>query len=442
MTQSVAASLVKMEAVLPRQALAVGVVFTSCVPDLLVSSDEFMFQFENRMEDVTIDGQTAELSPLYILTVLIEAGFIEFLLDSEYLIAGKRVVEILDLDKSGYAPALATDGVERRRGYAKTQTSDLFKEAVHALEATEYQASTNMLEIARQVYKFATGEQRTILMKNDYVLKGTAAMVEGLAYVSEFFGDLRGRLYQASCFGPNGQSSDLARSLMDLSGVSLDYDVNEAMELLWHEMQDMGDFVSDDMMMADIMDCNFAPVEFILSHMEKLNHITKPWNFVKFAMLYSDLGNYLINEDLPKPYIGVAVGLDAKCSGPQLGGLMVSDNNILAATGFSMKQIDDAYHNALSECKKVGITNLTRSLVKKAFMAIFYGAGKGAMLEADTITLKTYVALYTDEMTDEQKVEKAELFYNAIQRSFVLSLTMYVLLSSKLVYSTMKIRFR
>jgi len=411
MTQSVAGALVKMEAVSPRQAMAVGVVFTSCIPDLLVSSDEFMFQFENRMVDVLVDGHNADLSPLYILTVLVEAGFIEFLLDTEYLVIGSRVAEILDLDTAGYAPAEAKDGVTRRRGYAKTQTSGLFKEAVHALESTEFQASTSMLSIARQVYKMANPTQRDIIMKNDYVLKGTAAMVEGQAYVSEFFGDLRGRLYQAACFGPNGQSSDVARAMMDLSGVSTDYDVTDAMSLLLAEMHDMGDFASDEYLLADIQGAAMAPAEFILAHMEKLNHINKPWNFAKFAIIYSEL------EAGNKPYIGVAVGLDAKCSGPQLGACMVADQKMLAATGFTQKQIDDAYHNALAECTKAGITNLSRSLVKKPFMAVFYGAGKGAMVDADTITLKTYCALYSG-MTPEQMEERAELFYKAINHSF------------------------
>ena len=411
MTNSVAGVLVKMEAVTPRQAMAVGVVFTSCVSDLLVDSGEFIFQFENRMTDVKVDGANAELSPLYILTVLIEAGYIEFLLDTDYIIAGKRTVEILDLDMAGYAPALAEDGVTRRRGYAKTQTSDLFKEAAHALESTEYQASTTMLSIAREVKDIATPAQREILKKNLYVLQGTAAMVEGQAYVSEFFGDLRGRLYQASCFGPNGQSSDLARAMMDLSGVSTDYDVNSAMELLLAEMHDMGDFISDEHCLADMQDAVQEPAQFVVNHMEKLNHIAKPWNFVKFAMIYTDLqaGN--------KPYIGVAVGLDAKCSGPQLGACMVADQKMLAATGFTQTQMDDAYHNALAECEKVGITGLTRSLVKKPFMAVFYGAGKGAMVDAETITLKTYCALY-GSMNAEEREEKAEFFYNAINKSF------------------------
>ena len=408
---SVAGALVKSQSVAPRQALAVGTVFTSCVNDLLNSSEEFVFQFENRMLDVKVDGDNAELSPLYILTVLIEHGFIEFLLDTDFLVAGRRTCEILDLDTSSYAPYPKGEAIQRRRGYAKTQVSPLFKEAVHALESSEYEGCKWMLDIAREVYKLANPEQRELIMVQDYVLKGTAAMVDGKGYTSEFFGDLRGRLYQASCFGPNGQSSDLARAMMDLHGVSKDYNNEEVMELLIQEMMDMGDFLDKGQLMWDIGLAVQTPAEFVLNHMEKLNHISKPWNFTKFALIYSEL------EAGNKPYVGVTIGLDAKCSGPQLGACMVADQKMLAATGFSEDKVNDAYHNALEICEQNGIQGLDRALIKKPFMAVFYGANSPAMMDANTITARTYHALYSG-MTLEGMEDKSKVFHDCIVKSF------------------------
>jgi len=407
---TVAATLVREELCTPKQALATATVFSANIHNLLTSSEEWVFQMSNMLDDALVDGQPLDVYPA--LDALVRAGFVEYLLGTKVLVATKATVEMIDAVKTSYAPLLASDGiVERKRGYARTKTSPLFKEAVHALESTQYMASHWMLDIAREVYKLATPEQREQLMKEDYVLKGTAAMEKGEAYVSEFFGDLRGRLYQASCFGPNGQSSDMARALMDLHGVSRDYDDKEVMDLLIAEMHDMGDFEDDQLLIDDAKWAMNNPASFVVNHLDKLNHINKPWNFVKFAHLLHDV------IEGKKPYIGVAVGLDAKCSGPQLGACMVGDQRMLAATGFSMQQVKDAYHNAITEVEKAGITGLTRTLVKKPFMAIFYGAGMAAMLDEDTITPKTYFALY-DGLSIEQMEEKSEKFYKAILKSF------------------------
>ena len=407
MINSVAASLVRDMLCTPKQALATAVIFAHNIDNLLNDSEEWVFQVSNQLDDAEVDGEPLPVYPA--LDALVRSGYVEYLLGTKVLIAGQRTIKILDEVKSSYAPMLAVEGVQdRRRGYSQVKHSALFIEAIHTLETTKYMASQSMLMIARDVYKLASPEQRGELMTQDYVLKGTSKMIAGEGYVSEFFGDRRGRIYQASCFGPNGQSSDIARAMMDLHGVSMDYDVESTFKLLAHEMEDMGTFTD---MVKDIEEAVKSPAEFILKHMDDTTHVDKPWNFVKFATLYMSLvqGN--------KPYIGVAVGLDAKCSGPQLGALMVADQDMLAATGFSMKKIDDAYHRAIVSCEKYGITGLTRSLVKKPFMAVFYGASGGAMYDMDTITHKTWNAMY-EGMEVDKALEKADLFYTAISASF------------------------
>ena len=437
MINSVAASLVREDLCTPKQALATAVVFSANLSNLLNDSEEWLFQVANHLDDVEVDGVKLEVFPA--LDALIREGYVEFLLDTKVLVAGKRTIKVLDEVKQSYAPLEAINGiVSRVRGYSQVKHSELFKEAIHALESTEYMACTSMLEIAREVYKLANIEQRQELMAEDYVLKGTAKMKPMAAYVSEFFGDRRGRIYQASCFGPNGQSSDMARSQMDLHGVSLDYDVDKTMALLIAEMHDMGSFTDSrgrDYLMDTVTQAIESPAAFILHHMDDTTYVDKPWNFVKFSFLVSAL------EHGERPYIGVAVGLDAKGSGPQLGALMVADQAMLAATGFTMKQLNDVYHNAIESCEKFGITGLTRSLVKKAFMAVFYGASGGAMMNLNTITHKTHIALFGNmgeyikisdkkvdfipdpSMTTEME-EKADLFYTAITTSFGRELNM------------------
>lgn len=427
-TNSVAASLVRDKLCTPKQALATAVVFAANLTNLLNDQEEWVFQVSNALDDLEVDGE--KLEPYPALDALVRSGYVEYLMDTRVIVAGKRTIKILDEVKQAYAPLEAINGiVSRVRGYSQVKHSELFKEAIHALEGTEYMACGSMLEIARDVYRLANPEQKQALMAEDYVLKGTAGMKPLTAYVSEFFGDRRGRIYQASCFGPNGQSSDMARSMMDLHGVSMDYDDEATIELLLAEMHDMGTFTSEGDMLLDIEAAVKSPAEFIISHMDDTTHIDKPWNFVKFSILF----DAIYNEE--KPYIGVAVGLDAKCSGPQLGALMVADQAMLAATGFTMKKIDDAYVRCIDSCEKHGITGLTRSLVKKPFMAVFYGASGGAMMNHHTITLKTHQALfsaYGEYVKNEAGVlefdvnmdmydafeEKADLFYTAITNSF------------------------
>jgi len=428
---SVAATLYRKALCTPKQALATAVIFAHNLDNLFTDSEEWVFQVSNQLDDLEVDGQQLDTYPA--LDALVRTKYIEH--KDGGVVPTPKLVKLMESVNKSSAPRLATEGVvERKKGYSDVKHSKLFIEAVHALESSEYMRSEVMLTIAREVKELAKqaktagdNTQWEILKAEYYVLKGTSDMDGGVSYISEFSGDKRGRLYQVDCLGPNGQASDKARALMDLHGVSLDYDVQSTMTLLWNEMEDMGDFVNDYHMIGDMEQAVDNPALFIFDHVDKTNHITKAWNFTKFSLLYTQLMNG------EKPYIGVAVGLDAKCSGPQLGACMVADQDMLAATGFTLTKLDDAYQRAITECTKVGITNLTRPLVKKAFMAIFYGAAKGSMLTINTIQLKTHKALYGEfivysdndtkftfisDSHKEVAEAKGEAFFKAISKSF------------------------
>lgn len=406
-TMNVSATLVREELCTPKQAIATAVVFADNLDRLVGSTTNWVQKMYDGMNEVLVDGELTNSYP--VIDALEEVGFIDNLLDSGVYVAGEHTLKIVDEVRSSYAPALASVGVERRRDYASITTSPLFKEAIHALESTEFMKSDEMLDIAYNVYEAMPNDNK--LKAQEYVILGSMQLETGEAYVSEFFGDKRGRMYQAACYGPNGQSSDMARAMMDLHGVSQDYDSEEVMKLLIAEMKDMGSWVDKPQFISDMNDAVVSPVKFICEHLNGDYHMSKPWNFVKFAKLV-----YKVKQG-NNPYIGVAVGLDAKCSGPQLAALMVGDEKMLAATGFTTKQVDDAYHNALACVRSEGITGLNRSLIKKSFMAIFYGAGQAAMMDAETITQATWECLYSG-LTNEQIEEKSKLFYQGILKSF------------------------
>lgn len=353
-----------------------------------------------------------ELDPEAIISALTKA---RYFVGEE---VGPRLFELAALRTEAYKPALASDGVTRRFDYVSgkrvAHITGLFKEAVHALEATEYTVSGEMLSIALQV-------QAKLGIDNDaegYVIKGCQGMDSNEAYVSEFKGDTRGRIYQAACHGPNGQASDRSRALMDLVGVPTDYDATQVKHYLVEEVRDM---ISIPLAEAIKEHKALGDVDFIIKHTlindDKTQDdlVSKPWNFVKFSKLIRELqsGN--------KPYIGVAVGLDAKCSGPQLGALMVGDQKLAAACGFTLEELEDAYALAIKELEKAGFMGLTRGDVKKPYMGIFYGQGAAAFEDITEVTSRVWEVIHNGSPVPVDG--RAAEFHKAITASFGVKMT-------------------
>jgi len=401
----------------PRISLITATAYIGAI-EYLDDEEMFIEAFVDGLEvtSLSITGIEAEDMPDDVMdtTCIIAALQGANYLTEEHKV-GERLIELMELRSEAYLPALAVDGVERRFGYAPTQYSALFKEAIHALEDTKYTVDDRMLSIALQVLA-ASGKDD----EEGYVLRGCEKMDSNDAYVSEFKGDRRGRMYQASCHGPNGQASDRSRALMDLYGVPRDYDVMTALDHLRHEMADMVSVEGGKERRQLLVAATEHPVEFILKHQGKEHGVSKPWSFVKAAKIFLDLVEYrdagTDGRQVEKPYIGMAFGLDAKCSGPQLGALMVGDGDLAAACGFSMKEIDDAYIRAIGECDKAGFHNLTRNDIKKPFMGIFYGQGKDAFMLPDDMSVALWTSIHGETIIGNSK--RAEEFHKAVTASF------------------------
>lgn len=353
---------------------------------------------------------------------------------------GERLIDMILTTEKAY-PAYASHGVTRRKpimpynsfNKLASNVSNLMKNAIDTLQATEYVVDEFMIRIANNV----TGSDE------QYVIDGCNKLISdgNTERVSEFFSDRRGRMYQGDCHGPNGQSSDMARSLMELAGVQTNYDVDLATLALREEMQDMVCVDLDraiGMFRAEVVSVKTAAA-FIMFQ-EELKKAkaadtldldmsdsliaSKPWSFTKAMRILNALDNG------ERPYIGMAFGLDAKCSGPQYGAIMTGDREIARACGFTTQgEVDDAYMLAESSCVKAGIRGLDRNLIKTPYMGIFYGQGYMAFADEakydgkpgnhDPRLLAILQAIDVPVDGDEPMlVTQARRFHKAVEASF------------------------
>jgi len=337
--------------------------------------------FETKVEEVTgleIDN---------FMEVLASANLIK--VDAEGNIStGTYLAKLNEEIEVSYARP-ATEGItnaNRRKAKVKGPNQKLSKLCENTLNYVQRQQrniDSSMLDVFNTAFK-----DPRITCDEQYMLNGANHQVSlgNVPCVNEYFFDARFRLYQGDSHGYNVQASDMARALSNLIGVSMNYDAGLALAALYQEARDMvGSKVRNNIpaIIADID--KIGEVEFfILSTMRDKNlapvnyygkNIKKAASFIKIARLIKAL------EAGERPYLGLAIGLDAKCSGPQLAALMVGDEEIMTACGFAAVVGDDAYQIAGNALEDHGFHNLSRDALKSVYMPDFYGQGVNALLD-------------------------------------------------------------
>ena len=286
--------------------------------------------------------------------------------------AGKFLLQLnMDKELAHARPATQPITAATRRKPTiknKAKLSNLSKKTLGFLQRNERTISTDIYTLAVDVFD-GWGQ-----CDEGYILAGALNQIElgNVPSVNEYFFDTRARIYQGDAHGGNVQASDLARALVSPCHVPMDYDVASAITVLKAEALDMiaGKVTVDQAIIALNA---YTPVEFIrlaITKGTKVNSvIKKPWAFYKIAKLISAL------EAGERPYLDITVGLDAKCSGPQIGALIVGDNKLAAMCGFTETEMEDAYQNCNKMLEARGFVGLDRNLIKKPFMGVFYGQG-------------------------------------------------------------------
>lgn len=308
------------------------------------------------------------------LEVLTSANLIQ--VDGDTITTGWYLDALYEEKPKAY-PRPASEGIVERRRKLKNACHGMVS-AIEILEATQYTVDVTMVKLAMRVYaKLGKGK----LTSEQYVIDGCYKLVnEGnVPVVSEFFDDMRGRLYQGDGHGPNGQSSDMARAFMNLHGEGMEYDHGVARKLIMDEIADMVSSKLDvEKEIKSISSLSFSGLsEYMVTTLrDNRSLIKKVWSFIKAAGLIIKL------DRGETPYIGMAFGLDAKCSGPQLAALMTDDEELANACGFTDKDVADAYERTLNILDSSWAT-VGRGDIKRPFMATFYGQSWQALTISD-----------------------------------------------------------
>lgn len=337
---------------------------------------------------------------------------------------GQVLIEMVEQRKEAYAPTKVGTEFKRKfplMGLEKGQlkeASGLAVEAIEAQESSQFTVDPFMLNLINTVQPML--DKAGFEDKESYVLAGCNMMSSEEAYTSEFKFDNRLRSYQAACHGPNGQSSDRSRALMDLAGVTKDYDAKQVRKVIMAEVEDMTGLRGAELeaTIKEVGSDFQVAVEFAFQSLQLLKGqrpVAKVWSFIKAARILVELdaGN--------NPYIGMAVGLDAKCSGPQYGGLMAGDDNIAAACGFSLDQeIEDAYQRCIAILDQSAFSGMSRNGIKKTFMGVFYGQGWAAFTDIAQLRKDEQFELVDMLLAGNTFVseERAKAFHKLVTSSF------------------------
>ena len=416
----------------PRDATIASVVIMQRADAIMNGDADFVVNFTHVFATATANDMIASVSAADMIDTII-ASKVMNIVDGAATF-GYSVINSIKSTMTSAAPFKVTSKntiitrKNRVNGYSQVKHGKNAESTIHYIESSKFTVSDVMIRVSDKVHAqaVATGNVAVTekMRTEQYVIDGSKNMNSSDEYVAEFKMDNRGRMYQMSTKGPNGQTSDMSRAFMDFAGIEIDYtDIVNVANIRAYMIAEMGDMVSGNIdieaAIAHIAGNEDMAARVVAKYFNKTsvdgNAIPKVWNFVKFAMIIWNMDN---NNT---PYIGIAVGYDAKCSGPQIASIMTGATDMMQATGVRFGQVTkDAYEITVENMTAAGIMGMTRATVKKSFMAVFYGAGYKAMSDVDTITQASFDVIWAGiDMDDAEAVDAhAKKYHDVIINSF------------------------
>lgn len=307
--------------------------------------------------------------------------------------------------------------VKGRGNPRKDGTSRAVREAMEFIESQAQLVNNRLLNIINMFMEECNVKGYTIpavLQESGHVIHGCNKLAAHEAIYSEYFQDLRGRMYQFAHCGPNPQAADLSKALCYHTVQNWVQKGSVQHKIFLNEFFDevIGDKDSVWATEAYIrrMIANpvgalvyaFSSFEYDLDNQgqvqydEKGNikYIKAPGDlpFKKFFSYIDMCYSWVEFEDNGQADVRLGFGPDAKCSGAQIFAILAGCETMAKAcglvTGYDQRPADPYNMSALEVNKITQVIQnknlvpnrtITRKEIKTPFMAIQYGGGKPAL---------------------------------------------------------------
>jgi len=331
----------------------------------------------------------------------IAAGLIDYDATDETIKRSKAYISTC-ISRAGVAHQTQKITLEnRRKERVKTRfnphkdgTSGRVRSAMEFIEDQAQVINVELLEVINEYMEEIAKTNKDlpeILRDSSHVIKGCNALVGKGDLHSEYFADLRGRLYQFAHAGPNPQSSDLARALCyhNVENVTNKYIMvadadnlvpTDTYEIFISELENevcegKAELYSEKMLRSVAA----RPLECLTHFLSTGLPIKKFFTYMALAK------DWVSFEDNNQADCRIGFGPDAKCSGAQLLAILAGCEDLGAACGLTTaeERPKDPYVRSTDEIEKLTPNSpylpLTRPEIKTPFMAIQYGGGVPAL---------------------------------------------------------------
>ena len=284
--------------------------------------------------------------------------------------------------------------VKGRSNPRKDGTSKTVREAMEFIESQAQLVNNRLLNIINMFMEECNVKGYPIpavLQESGHVIHGCNKLAAHEAIYSEYFQDLRGRMYQFAHCGPNPQAADLSKALCYHTVQNWVQKGSIQHKLFLNEFFDevIGDKDSVWATEAYIRRIVANPVGALVY---AFNQHNGELPFKKFFSYIDMCYSWVEFEDNGQADVRLGFGPDAKCSGAQIFAILAGCETMAKAcglvTGYDQKPADP-YNMSALEVNKItqDIQNknlvpnrtITRNEIKTPFMAIQYGGGVPAL---------------------------------------------------------------
>lgn len=222
-----------------------------------------------------------------------------------------------------------------------------------------------------------------VLKSNRHVINGCDHLRNFSVLNSEYFKDLRGRMYQFCHYGPNPQGADMAKALCYHTVVEEVYINTPAFEIFQNEFYNevvSSDYWADEKVIRRVAANPAGALSHALS-------TTGDIPFKKFFTYMDMCKTWVEFQDKGVAVTQLGFGPDAKCSGAQILSILAGSRTLAKACGLtsdavrtadpyvmSVNAVDRLVKKSTDVCIR-DAELLTRGDIKTPFMAIQYGGG-------------------------------------------------------------------